>query len=169
MINRQRQKNKLPNGLINNEKIIISWQPQSAALGQYRDAGHSPSGLSDPSATSLLQREREREKHNLPAEQQRKFSRQAGPAGSSVTKAQLLQFHFLPSKMRKYAPFFVCNQWQMSVWPEDQVKQTVGCAIRSSIYGSRWEQRIKRLTPLPSSSVHRMSFLWGLDLVFIQE
>lgn len=37
--------------------------------------------------------------------------------------------------MRKYAPFF-CNQWQMSVWPEEQAEQKVGCAIKGSIYGS---------------------------------
>ncbi len=59
--------------------------------------------------------------------------------------------------MRKYAPFSR-NQWQMSVWPEDQAGQTVGCAIKGSIYGRCWDQRIKCFSALPRTSVHVMSF-----------
>ena len=150
-------------------KIIISWQPQSAALGQYRDAGHGPSGLSDPSATSLLQRERERETQSPSRAAEEVLA--AGRAGRFLrNQSTIVAISFPSQQNEEICSFFsVCNQWQMSVWPEDQVKQTVGCAIRSSIYGSRWEQRIKRLTPLPSSSARRMSFSWGLDLVFVQE
>lgn len=49
-------------------------------------------------------------------------------ASSSVTKAQLLRFHFLHSKMRKYT-LFLGNQWQMNVWTEDQAEQIVWFAF----------------------------------------
>lgn len=82
----------------------------------------------------------------------------AGRAGRFLRNQSTIVTISFPSQQNEEICSFFCNQWQMSVWPEDQVEQTVGCAIRGSIYGRCWEQRIKCFSALPRTSVHVMSF-----------
>lgn len=79
---------------------------------RHRDTGHS---LADPSLPPLWFCAAAEKEIQSPSRATEEVLAAGEAEGSSVTKAQLLQFHFLPSKMRKYAPLFgTIGRWALA-------------------------------------------------------
>jgi len=95
------------------------------SLGQTSETQTPPPG--SDSALVLVLRCRERNTIS------QRSGRGSSPASRFLPNQSTVVAISFPSRQNEEICSFICNQWQMSVWPEHQSEQKVGCAL-SRVY-----------------------------------